>query len=96
MVPFIYQVSNPDVLNAELLKSGYGAPGPKSAPRDTKWNMFAKGFFSRIQPSEKPIEMPAKLPAEMFIKLPADIILETPLEILFEVVVSNRGTKLPC
>ena len=41
-----YTVRPASKLNWKWSKSGSGAPGPKSAPRDTKSTIFAKGFFS--------------------------------------------------
>ena len=41
-----YTIRPESKLNWKWTKSGSGAPGPKSAPRDTKSTIFAYGFLS--------------------------------------------------
>ena len=55
-----------------------------------------KGFFSCIQPSEIPIEIPHNFAAEILIKPSAEIPFEIALEMLVEIAVSKSATKLPC
>ena len=90
---FAYPVRPESKLNWKWAKSGSGAPGPKSALRDTKSTTFAKGFF---QPSnllkyllkyhsnhllKYIIEIPFEIPLEIHFEIPVEIPPEIPLEI---------------
>ena len=83
-------------LSLRITHIGIGCSGTKQCSQGCQIDNFCQGFFSRIQPWEKTIEIAPEQPAEMSIKLPAEIRHEILPEILFEVAVSKNDTKLPC